>query len=210
MNVLLTPREEMDGRIVRTTPDQSNYYPTRKGEKIMKRLIVALVVVVAWSLAALITTRAEGPARKVLKPCVAITGADSHVTKCRYERITSADQWARVWQEHKGKKPTGQYDSFYDPLTLPVIDFDRYMVIAIFWGECWNRTGLTASMTEEDRRIVFGFRVKTYQTWPGGGEPKVAAYGFFVVPRSAKPVVVQEDIGQETFEWKERITFPKL
>jgi hypothetical protein len=181
----------------------------------MKRLALVLVMGVVGSLATLLTTRAEEPAGKTLKPCVAITGANSHVTKPRYQRIMSADQWARVWQEHKGEKPTGKYDLFYDPLTLPRIDFDNYMVIAVFKGESWNSAGLKAvSIVEEDHRIVFRYRNKGYQTaGPGGGGEPVSVFGFFVLPRSKKPLVLEEGqfpLSGDPPLWTERITFPKL
>jgi hypothetical protein len=183
----------------------------------VKRLVALLVLGIACSFATLVATRAEAPTGKTLKPCVVITGADSHVTKCRYQRVTLADEWARVWQDHKGVKPTGEYDLFYNPLALPQIDFDNYMVIAIFQGKGWNSAGLTAvSIIEENNRIVFRFKDKSYQTMgsdPDGGGRKVTVYGFFVVPHSTKPVVLEENTQHEIGEppvWTERMTFPKL
>jgi hypothetical protein len=184
-------------------------------EKIMKRLTMGLIVSMVCVLARPTTTPAEEPAEKVLKPCVAITGADSHITEPRCQRITSADDWTRVWQEHKGQTPSGKYDLYDDPLTLPLIDFDRYMVIAIFQGNGWNSAGLKAvSITDADNRTIFRLTGKGYQTGgPDGGGKKVAAYGFFIVPRFAKPVVLEENAQQYLGEppvWKERITFPGL
>jgi hypothetical protein len=158
---------------------------------------------------------AQEPAAKAIKPCVAITGTDSHVTELAYHRITSTDDWARLWQRHKGQESDHPYDLYYDPLALPQVDFDAFMVIAIFQGRGWNSAGLKAiSISEAADRIVFRFDDKSYQTaGPDGGGDKVAAYGFFVVPRSTKPVAleenVQELIGQPPV-WKERVTFPKL
>ena len=181
----------------------------------MKRLIAGPVLVLA--LAGAINAAAEEPAGRLLNPCVAITGADSRVAERVYLRITSAGDWTRVWQVHKGQKVTDQYDLFYDPLTLPLIDFDRYMVIAIFQGDGWNNAGLRPiSISEENDRMIFRFENKGYQTGgsgPRGGGKKAAPYGFFVVPRSTKPLVLEEDqhslIGDPPV-WKERITFPKL
>jgi len=181
----------------------------------MKRLIVGLVIGIVCSLAGLYAATAREPAGKPLKPCVVITGADSHVVQRQYHRITSTNNWTRLWQKHKTEKVTDQYDLYYDPLTLPLIDFDRYMVIAIFQGSGWNSAGLTAvSISEEDNRIIFRFDDKSYQTGgPDGGGKKVAVYGFFVVPRSSKPVVLEENVqgilGKPPV-WEKRITFPKL
>ncbi len=181
----------------------------------MKRLLIGLIMSTVCVMAGLIAMPAEEPAGRQFKPCVAITGADSQVTEHRYQRVTSADDWTRVWQEHKGQKPTGQYDLHYDPLTLPLIDFDHYMVIAIFQGNGWNSAGLRAvSISEDEDRVVFRFMDKGYQTGgPNGGGQKVAVYGFFVLPRSTKPVVLEENhqsLKGEPPVWKERITFSKL
>jgi hypothetical protein len=180
----------------------------------MKRRITAIVLAIACTLAGLLDVPAEEPAGRLMKPCVVISGADSHVTEHQYRRIISADEWIRVWQEHKGEKPTGQYDLFYNPLALPLIDFDRYMVIAIFQGNGWNSAGLRAiSISVEDKRIVFRFEDKSYQTGgPHGGGRRVAVYGFFVVPRSTKSVVLEDNVQQYKGKppvWQERITFPK-
>ncbi len=181
----------------------------------MKRLLIGLTMGVICALAGLIAVSAEAPAEKSLKPCVAFMGVDSHVTKPRDCRITSPDEWTRLWQEHKGKKPTGRYDQFYDPLSLPAIDFDRYMVIVIFEGGSWQSAGVRVdSISEENERIVFRFSYKVYQVGPGDVEKKATAYGFFVVPRSTKPVVLEEGFHSMNREvkpvWEERITFPKL
>ena len=164
-------------------------------EENMRRIIVALAIGAVCSLATLIGARAEGPAGKTLKPRLVITGADSHVTKGRYQRITSAEEWTRVWQEHMGEKPTGHDDHTLAPLAVPRIDFDKYMVIAVFEGESWNSWGLTdVSVSEEDNRLVLQFSSNWYQTdGPDGGGEKVTVYGFFAVPRSTKPVVVVEE-----------------
>jgi hypothetical protein len=89
------------------------------------------------------------------------------------------------------------------------------MVIAIFQGAGWNNAGLKlVSISDEDNRIAVRFSNKGYQTGgPDGGGRKVTAYGFFVVPRSTKPVVIEEDVHEYIGKppvWKERITFPKL
>ena len=145
-------------------------------ETSMKRRSVGLAVGIVCIFGTMVAVSAEKPAGKEIKLCVAISGADSHVTKCRYLRITSADEWAKVWQEHKGQKPTEHYDRFYDPLALPQIDFDTYMVIGIFQGSSFNNAGLRAvSVSDEDNRILFRFTNKGYQTGsskPGGGARK--------------------------------------
>jgi hypothetical protein len=132
--------------------------------------------------------------------------------------VTSLEEWTRVWQEHKGAEAGGKYDAFYDKLTLPLVDFDSYMVIAIFQGECWNTAGLTVvSIFEDDSHIVIRFRNKSYSTASystegegGDGGEKVTPYGFFIMPRSTKPTILEEGLQgvrrkkRDPPVWKER------
>jgi hypothetical protein len=180
--------------------------------KTMNRAIICLILGMACILSGRMATSAEQGERKKLKPCVSISGADSHINKPRCLRITSIDEWTRLWQEHRGKKISVPYDFFYDPLALPLIDFEEYMVIAVFQGESWNSAGLTFdSITEENDKITFKYVGKGYQTV--GESKKVSVYGFFIIPRSTKSLVLVEGMRtmrEPTPVWKERITFPKL
>ena len=161
----------------------------------------------------------DGTKTIATKPCVTVTGADSHVSDRGYYRVQSIDDWTKIWQQHKGHKSDVKYDSYYDPLGLPLVDFDHYMVIAIFQGSSWNSAGLMAkSVSEKEDRITFRFDDKSYQTMSvgsesDGGGKKVTAYGFFVIPRSTKAVVLEENvqglIGKPPI-WKERIKFEEV
>jgi hypothetical protein len=68
------------------------------------------------------------------------------------------------------------------------------MVIAVFQGSGVNNAGLKAvALLEEKDRIVFRFENKGYQTaGRGSGGQQVTVYGFFVLPRSSKTVVLEE------------------
>jgi len=181
----------------------------------MRRALTALVAVMVCTVFANGISAEQKNAAAIVRPCVTITGADSKVSERSYHRITSEEDWTRVWQKHKGQKEGGEYDLYYNPLGLPVVDFDRYMVIGIFQGSGMNSAGLNAvSVSEEQDRIVFRFKNRYYQTaGPDGGGKEVTVYGFFVIPRSAKSVILEEDvqglIGGPPV-WKERIAFPKL
>ena len=178
----------------------------------MKLRTMTLLIAILCLLAFRVIPAEDKPTGKTIKPCVMITGNHSHVDKPRYLRITSADEWTRVWEEHKGPNTPADCD-------LLSVDFDGYMVIAIFQGNGVNSFGLGAvSITEEDKRIVLRYKKTGYQTGSvdggDGGAEKVTVYGFFVLPRSPKPVVLEENvstiIGQEPPEWKERKTFSKI
>lgn len=181
----------------------------------MKRPIACLLVVIVCLVAIRGLTAEQEKATTIVKPCVTITGADSHVSECGYHRIASMKEWIQVWQKHEGHKVDEEYDLYYNPLGVPLVDFDNYMVIAIFQGSSWNSAGLSAvSISQEEDRIVFRFDDKSYQTLgPDGGGKRVTVYGFFVVRRSAKAVILEENVqglkGKPPV-WKERITFPNL
>ena len=186
----------------------------------MSRMITILVAGITslGLLHGVISHGVISPAQKAtafVPPCIVLTGTHSHVSERGYRRITSVKDWVTLWQKHKGQKDGEQYDLYFDPLEIPVIDFDRYMVIAIFQGNGTNSAGLNAvSVLEEQERIVLRFDDKTYQTiGPDGGGKQVTVYGFFVFPRSSKPVTLEEQVQGlkgKPDEWKERITFPKL
>jgi len=173
--------------------------------------VVGLMCLPVWS-----ATEAQGDnAAGVISPCVALAGADSRVSEPSYHRVTSLKEWTEIWKKHKGLKQGEKYDLFYNLAGLPLVDFERYMVIAIFQGSRWNSAGLEAvSVSEQRNRIVFRFNDKSYQTaGPDGGGKQVTVYGFFVVPRSTKAVVLEEDVQNligKSPVWKERIAFPKL
>lgn len=181
-------------------------------KKTMKELIVFGVSLVVMGIGVMTTSPI---ARISTRPCVVMTGADSEVTDPSYQRILSEDEWVKVWQQHKGQEAAGKYDFFYDPLALPRIDFEQYMVVVILEGGGWNCAGLTAeSVTEKEEQITMRFGRKPFQTaGPDGGGRKVSVYGFFVLPRSTKPVVLE----QKTYarkgakpSWKECFRFEAI
>jgi hypothetical protein len=157
----------------------------------------------------------QAPAVNGVKPCVTLTGADSRVAERGYHRITSMNEWVDLWRKHKGDSGGGEYNHYYNPLGLPAVDFDRYMVIAVFQGVGMNSAGLDAfCLSPDEDRLVLRFNDKSYQTsGPDGGGKSVSVYGFFVLPRSSSPVILEENvqglIGKPPV-WKERITFPKI
>ncbi len=159
---------------------------------------------------------ADDNARQTTRPLVTLTGPDSHVKKPSYHRVTSEAEWIKVWQRHQGAKESKDYDLFYNPLGLPYIDFEKCMVIAVFRGDGWNSAGLKAAAVLEDKDgIVLRFEDKGYQTagrGPDGGGQRTTTYGFFVLPRSSKTVVLEENVQNYIGHppvWKERIRLPK-
>ena len=140
--------------------------------------------------------------QKTIKPIVTLSGDDSRVTERSYHRICTMDKWAKIWQKHTGqdkviyKNTDDEYDQFYDPLDLPMVDFEHYMVIAIFEGTSGNNAGMNVdSISEKDDEIILRFTDKPYGTaGPKGGGKTVNAFGFFVIPRAKKPLVLEERV----------------
>jgi hypothetical protein len=176
----------------------------------LKTIAITTSIVVGLPMVA--SKASEVPDARPIQPCLVISGCNSRVTQTRYRRIVSATEWTRIWQEHKGADVTEKYDSFYDELTLPLVDFDRYMVIAIFQGKGWNSAGLTVvSSLESESRIVIRFKEKSYQT--DGGVDNVASYAFLIMSRSNKPVVLEESVRDRKGQaptWKERASLSGL
>ena len=85
------------------------------------------------------------------------------------------------------------------------------MAIAIFLGKTWNSRGVSATVSEDDERVRVRFDSISYQTI--GGADHVTPYGVLVIPRSAKEVVLEENvqglIGGEPV-WKVRARFPRI
>jgi hypothetical protein len=137
-------------------------------------------------------------AKEAMHPFVTLTGPDSRVKERSYHRATSEAEWITIWQRHKGEKEAKDYNLFYNPLGLPSIDFEKCMVIAVFQGSGVNSAGLKAvAVLDQKDRIVLRFQDKSYQTavyGPRDEGERVTVYGFFVLPRSSKPVVLEENV----------------
>jgi hypothetical protein len=181
----------------------------------MKRLMAMLVVVAVSLCNILIGVAAEDTAQKITRPLVTLTGTDSCVTHRSCFRVMSEEEWINILQRHKGEKESKDYDLQNNTRGLPIVDFKKCMVIAVFQGSGLNSAGLKATqILDENARIVLRIEDKSYQTMgPSGGGEKVSVYGFFVLPRSDKPVVVEENVQQYLGEppvWKERATLPNI
>ncbi len=157
-------------------------------------------------------------------PVVQWSGKQSEFGGPSYMLATNEAEWIRIWNAHHGLPMTAQYDRFYDPLGLPLLDFDRYMIVGIFQPEKYNVAGLLIeSIQETSNRIVLRFDDKAFQTASLGGSidqadqagglrgpslpPSVRPYGFCVLPRTKKPIVLEENtqrlIGKPPI-WTER------
>lgn len=137
---------------------------------------------------------------------VAWQGPDSAVTERGYFRVQEEEDWIKLWERHIGKP--AERDNIGRPF-MPRVNFERCMVVAIFQGEGWNSNGVTVeSISQDDERILLRFDESTYQTAGiDGGGVKCRAFGIFVLPKSDKPIVIEENvqglIGHPA-QWRER------
>lgn len=152
------------------------------------------------------------PATGPFDPLVFWSGPDSQITERRFERVMSDDAWQKLWEAHTGKpveiRNTG------GP-AMPQVNFDKCMVVAVCQGKSWNSNGVyCAQVIDEPERIVFRFDERSFQTFgPGGGGVAVKPYGFFVLPRSTKAIVIEDNVQNlkdEPQKWKQRASFDAI
>lgn len=137
-------------------------------------------------------------------PLALLSGADSKVSEASYRRVTSADQWRRVWLDHLGLSD----DTIYGPLFE--VDFQRCMVLAVFRGKMVNvASERVDSVTQTERAIVVRIDDIGYQTFGfdnEGGAEHVTPYAFIVLPKSGKQIVFENNVQGQKGQppvWKE-------
>jgi len=138
------------------------------------------------------------------KPIVLWWGAHSGVAERSYLRVATDDAWKALWVRHAGE----HVETGYKLVKYPEVDFERCTVVAIFAGKIRNTTGLTiVSIDESDDRVLVRFdrTSKSYQTGPKADD--VTPYAILVLPKTGKPIVLEEDVHSligAPPQWKER------
>jgi RNA polymerase sigma factor (sigma-70 family) len=149
----------------------------------------------------------------VHKPAVVWTGPHSMIDKGGYLRISERKDWEDLWKRHVGTN--GLKDLERKEVVVPEVNFEAYMVVALLDGDTVNSAGFSAfSILEDNEQLVFRFQGRYFQTaGPDGGAIAVRPYGFFVVPRSTKQLVLERDVRSliaEAPKWKEVARFQKV
>ena len=125
------------------------------------------------------------------KPLVSLMGRTSKVTKPGYHRVESAKAWDALWLRHQTGKPEPG-DGVPNDFLHGAVDFNRCMVVAVFQGKGINCSGFEVhTVSEAKDRLVVRVEGQYYQT--GEGAAATAAWGAFILPRSAKPIVIELD-----------------
>ena len=131
-------------------------------------------------------------------PAVIWSGIDSAVTEQSCSRITTVEEWRQVWGAHAGRE-VGK-SSYESNPSVPKVDFDHFIVIAVFQGSGFQSHGLRfeSAIREEkqERTLVVSYSAASYSMTGIGrrteASPAVTPYAFFVLPRSTEAVLVQE------------------
>lgn len=96
------------------------------------------------------------------QPAVSFVGSYSKIKERTLDRIADRESWNALWAKHVGED--AERDT-YDELVYPRIDFEHYMVIALFNGEGWNARGMYLIETAEvNGEFHVRFDISTYQT----------------------------------------------
>jgi hypothetical protein len=155
------------------------------------RIAVALITVFGLYLAGHNWPALADDKDAPVKPLISLSGRKSGVTKHGYHRLESAKAWDPLWLRHQtGKSEPG--NNRPEVFQFGTVDFTRCMVIAVFQGEGINCDGYEVySILEDKDRVLVRVQGQDFQTGPAATVTE--AWGVFVLPRSAKPVVVELD-----------------
>ncbi len=182
--------------------------------KLSRRFLLGLALACGGSLvAAAQQTSADYPVigAGALDPLVAWSGPVSAIKKPEFVRITGREAWEQLWERHEGGV---RRDNVGRPFA-PEINFEKCEVVAIFQGTRTNSNGVFAvQVIDEPDRIRFRFDERTYQVAfalnDDGAKPPplppCAPYGLFVLPRSSKPIVIEENVQgmkDQPAKWKQ-------
>jgi hypothetical protein len=144
-------------------------------------------------------------------PYVQIAGHDSARREAGYELITSDGAWRALWGEHRGN--AGKEWTVLTRHETPAVDFTQCIIVACFGGESTNSDAKVVEQVQEtDDALRIRFITASFQTsGPDGGAISTTPYGFWVLPRIAKPIVIEKQrpkLKDEPATWQEDHRFP--
>jgi hypothetical protein len=163
---------------------------------------------------------ADAPTK--IKPALILSGKDSGISKPFRERCCSYDELRAVWNKHQ----EGDDRHF-----CPEVNFDSFMVIAIFYGVDNDHSPIAVLEIVEDTetiriRLDSGERQTGVIEIDGEEERKVSetdrlkrtaptqSYQFIVLPASKKTIVFEvghpRDFEDPNHKWKEHELFSAL
>ena len=159
----------------------------------------------------LIAFLAPAGEKQLARPYVTLTGARSAINTADYHRVTAQKELTTVWLKHVGID-AAKHSDYYNKAGVPLVDFERCMVVAVFGGRRINSAGLhVVSLVEEKDRVLLRFNHRSYQSGAEGDH--VTPFAFFFVPRCGKPLVLEENVQNllgGAPKWKERARFDAI
>jgi hypothetical protein len=133
-----------------------------------------------------------GDPPKNFKPVVVWTGTDSGQTKASVARCVSKDQWQATWKAH-------EHEGGEAGRLAPEVDFERYMVLAVFQGENVQNHGLFHFEVMDETDCLRVRYVTGYFQTAGHSDSEAdkrrletQSYAFLVLPKSSKAIVFEE------------------
>lgn len=157
----------------------------------------------------------DQPAGRVVRPYVSWMGPGSAVESAQVVRVNTEADWQALWARHVGEKAAKDRFGRHD---APRIDFEQCCVVMVFRGKTFNSDGTQfVAGGETDAQVLLRINDQTFQTasFDGrGGAVDCTPFGIFVLPRSTKTIVIEDNvqnlIGKPPI-WKEiaRLAPPK-
>jgi len=156
----------------------------------------------------------EANAAEQVSSPVRWSGPRSQIRDQRLIQVGDQESWSRLWSEHQGEH-VERLIAHGGGVAAPRIDFERFLIVAMFRGDSTNCDGeRLVSLHERPQDLFLRFDSYSFQTMsidgPDHGEA-VRPYGIWVVPRTGKPITVEENTQgmldrEPTWTWRK--TFP--
>jgi hypothetical protein len=130
----------------------------------LKALVAAALTLIAAFVVTYVSAQAQRTDEVTWGPPqvpVTLEGSYSGVRDREYHRIVDAQSWRALWERHAGAH--AERDS-YGEVVVPAIDFDKFMVVAVFNGEGWNTRDMHLVETLDAGELHLRFDAGTYQT----------------------------------------------
>lgn len=134
--------------------------------------------------------------KRIIRPLLVLSGADTRIERHERQRIVDSQAWIAYWLSHTGQSGTPADYSETHPSGAPSIDFEQCMVLAITESPGQLNSGIRlVSLIETDQALIAHYENQPYQAREGKPAPG-NAFGFFIVPRSSKEIVLYHNIQQ--------------
>jgi hypothetical protein len=168
---------------------------------------------VACTMIVIGSASAGDPPTKV-RPVIEWTGTDSSVPKSSYIRCQSPKELQAAWKDHYKDR-----DHAHRAAPVPEVDFDRYMLLALFQGNGSQNYGLyVIEILDEPAGLRVRYGVSGYQVALALSEEDrrymaTRSYAFVVIPRSDKVVTFEQgyrSMSDDPWEWTKVGTAPAV